>query len=86
MVLRSKDQALNPERYVLDGLKACVTSAIIHHAAARGIMIGEIDCLLKEHRCSRFLRWSHLYLHFEPDVWMLFGNREHLKRGVNRLT
>ena len=33
----AKDQPLNPAQYLLHGLTACVTNAIVYHVAARGI-------------------------------------------------
>jgi uncharacterized OsmC-like protein len=42
-VLLGNDQAPNPGEYLLTALAACVTSAIVYHAAARGIEIEDIE-------------------------------------------
>jgi uncharacterized OsmC-like protein len=42
-VLLGSDQAPNPGEYLLTSLAACVTSAIVYHAAARGIKIEGIE-------------------------------------------
>src|SRR5262245_34031502 len=42
-VLLGSDQGPNPGEYLLHALAACVTSAIVYHAAARGIAIEEIE-------------------------------------------
>jgi uncharacterized OsmC-like protein len=43
IVLLGRDQAPNPAEYLLTALAACVTSALVYHAAARGIKIEEIE-------------------------------------------
>jgi uncharacterized OsmC-like protein len=43
IVLLGRDQAPNPAEYLLTALAACVTSALVYHAAARGIEIEEIE-------------------------------------------
>jgi uncharacterized OsmC-like protein len=42
-VLLGRNQAPNPGEYLLTALAACVTSALVYHAAARGIKIEEIQ-------------------------------------------
>src|SRR5262245_6428092 len=46
-ILLGKDQAPNPVEYLLHSLAACVTSAIVYHAAARGIELQEIESRLE---------------------------------------
>ena len=46
-VLLGRDQAPNPGEYLLTALAACVTSALVYHAAARGIKIEEIESQLE---------------------------------------
>ena len=43
VVLLGRDQAPNPAEYLLTALAACVTSALVYHAAARGIKIEEVE-------------------------------------------
>ncbi len=42
-MLLGRDQAPNAGEYLLHALAACVTSTMVFHAAARGIMIEEIE-------------------------------------------
>ena len=42
-ILLGGDTAPNPAEYLLTALAACVTSAAVYHAAARGIKIEEIE-------------------------------------------
>jgi uncharacterized OsmC-like protein len=42
-ILLGKDQGPNAGEYLLHALAACVTSAMVYHAAARGIAIEEIE-------------------------------------------
>src|SRR5262245_17436722 len=42
-ILLGSDQSPNPGEYLLHALAACVTSAIVYHAAARGIAIEEVE-------------------------------------------
>src|SRR5262249_6988963 len=42
-ILLGQDQGPNAGEYLLHALAACVTSAIVYHAAARGIAIQEIE-------------------------------------------
>jgi len=42
-ILLGADQGPNPGEYLLHALAACVTSAIVYHAAARGISIEEVE-------------------------------------------
>src|SRR5262245_2363960 len=41
-ILLGTDQGPNPGEYLLHALAACVTSAMVYHAAARGIAIEEV--------------------------------------------
>jgi uncharacterized OsmC-like protein len=43
IVLLGRDQAPNPAEYFLSALAACVTSALVYHAAARGIKIEGVE-------------------------------------------
>jgi len=42
-ILLGRDQGPNAGEYLLEALAACVTSAMIYHAAARGIVIEEVE-------------------------------------------
>ena len=42
-ILLGKDSAANPAEYLLHALAACVTSAMVYHAAARGIHIEAVE-------------------------------------------
>jgi len=42
-ILLGKDQGPNAGEYLLHALAACVTSAMVYHAAARGIAIEEVE-------------------------------------------
>ncbi len=42
-LLLGKDQGANPVEHLLHALAACVTSAMVYHAAARGIEIDEVE-------------------------------------------
>ena len=46
-VLLGKDSAPNPVEYVLAALAGCVTSSIVYHAAAKGIMIKSMESRLE---------------------------------------
>lgn len=46
-ILLGGDQAPNAGEYVLHALAACLTSAIVYHAAARGIAIDGMECSLE---------------------------------------
>jgi len=46
-VLLGEDQAPNPVEYVLHALAGCLTSTLVYHAAARGIVIESIESNLK---------------------------------------
>jgi uncharacterized OsmC-like protein len=46
-VLLGRDQAPNAGEFVLHALAACLTSAIVYHAAARGIAIDSLQCKLQ---------------------------------------
>jgi uncharacterized OsmC-like protein len=42
-ILLGKDTAANPGEYLLHALAACLTTAMVYHAAARGIQIYELE-------------------------------------------
>ena len=42
-ILLGKDQAASPVEYLLHALAACVTSAMVYHAAAKGIALEEVE-------------------------------------------
>ncbi len=42
-ILLGRDQAPNPAEYLLAALAACVTTALVYHASARGIKIEEVE-------------------------------------------
>lgn len=46
-VLLSEDNGPNPVEYALTALAACVTTALVYHAAARGIKIDEVESKLE---------------------------------------
>lgn len=46
-ILLGTNKAANPGEYLLHALAACVTSAIVYHASARGIRIEEIESRLE---------------------------------------
>ena len=43
MILLGKDSAANPAEYLLHALAACMTSAMVYHAAARGVHIEAVE-------------------------------------------
>jgi uncharacterized OsmC-like protein len=42
-ILLGKDSAANPAEYLLHALAACLTSAMVYHAAARGVHIEAVE-------------------------------------------
>lgn len=46
-ILLGKDSGANPVEYLLHALAACVTTAMVYHAAARGIEIEEVESTLE---------------------------------------
>lgn len=46
-LLLGKDQGANPVEYLLTALAGCVTSAMVYHAAAKGIHIEEVESRLE---------------------------------------
>jgi uncharacterized OsmC-like protein len=42
-ILLGQDRAPNPVEYLLHALVACVTSALVYHAAAKGIKLQEVE-------------------------------------------
>ncbi|HEX6457678.1 MAG TPA: OsmC family protein [Thermoleophilaceae bacterium] len=43
-ILVGRDTAASPAEYLLHALAACMTSAIVYVAAARGIQLTEVEC------------------------------------------
>jgi uncharacterized OsmC-like protein len=43
LILLGKDSAANPAEYLLHALAACLTSAMVYHAAARGVHIEAVE-------------------------------------------
>lgn len=46
-VLLGEDHGANPVEYALTALAACVTTAMVYHAAARGIKLEEVESTLE---------------------------------------
>lgn len=46
-VLLGEDHGANPVEYALTALAACVTTAMVYHAAARGIQLEEVESTLE---------------------------------------
>ena len=46
-VLLGKDQGANPVEFVLHALAACLTTSLVYHAAARGILIESVESKLE---------------------------------------
>lgn len=46
-VLLGEDQGANPVEYALTALAACITTALVYHAAARGIYLEEVESKLE---------------------------------------
>lgn len=46
-ILLGKDRGANPVEFLLHALAGCVTSALIYHAAAKGIEIEEVESTLE---------------------------------------
>jgi uncharacterized OsmC-like protein len=46
-VLLGEDQGASPPEHVLTGLAACLTSSMVYHAAARGIVIESVESTLE---------------------------------------
>jgi uncharacterized OsmC-like protein len=46
-VLLGQDQGANPVEYALTALAACITTALVYHAAARGIQLEEVESRLE---------------------------------------
>ena len=47
LVLLGRDQAPNAGEHLLHALASCLTSAIVYHAAARGIVLDTLECNLE---------------------------------------
>ena len=47
LVLLGSDKSANPAEYVLHALAACLTTSMLYHAAARGIVIEEVESTLE---------------------------------------
>ena len=46
-VLLGEDKGPNPVEYILHGLTGCMTTSMVYHAAARGIVIGAVESKLE---------------------------------------
>jgi uncharacterized OsmC-like protein len=46
-ILLGEDRGANPVEYLLTALAACVTTALVYHAAAKGIQIEEVESRLE---------------------------------------
>ncbi len=46
-VLLGEDRGANPVEYALTALAACITTALVYHAAARGIQLEEVESRLE---------------------------------------
>jgi uncharacterized OsmC-like protein len=46
-ILLGEDKGPNPVEYLLKALAGCVTSALVYHAAAKGIEIEEVECAVQ---------------------------------------
>ena len=46
-VLLGRDNGANPVEYVLHALAACLTTSLVYHAAARGILVQEVESTLE---------------------------------------
>ena len=46
-VLLGKNEAPNAPEYLLHALAACLTGTIVYHAAARGIVLGGLECTIE---------------------------------------
>lgn len=46
-LLLGEDKGPNPVEYALTGLAACVTTALVYHAAAKGIQVDEVESRLE---------------------------------------
>jgi uncharacterized OsmC-like protein len=68
-VLLGRDLAPNPAEYLLTALAACVTSALVYHAAARGIKIDGIESQIEG----------------DVDVRGFLGLDENVRRGFQNI-
>ena len=69
VVLLGRDQAPNPAEYLLTALAACVASALVYHAAARGIAIEEVESQVEG----------------DVDVRGFLGLDENVRRGFQNI-
>lgn len=46
-ILLGKDEAANPVEHLLHALASCLTTSMVYHAAARGILIEEVESSLE---------------------------------------
>jgi uncharacterized OsmC-like protein len=68
-ILLGKDQGPNPVEYALTALAACVTTAIVYHAAAKGITIRSMESKLEG----------------DIDLQGFLGLREDVPRGYKEI-
>ncbi|MBS1803162.1 MAG: OsmC family protein [Acidobacteria bacterium] len=55
VILLGKDNAANPAEYLLHALASCLTSAMVYHAAARGVQIEAVESSIEGNLDARGL-------------------------------
>lgn len=68
-VLLGEDQGANPVEFVLHALAACLTTSLVYHAAARGILIESVESKLEG----------------DLDAQGLLGLSEKVRRGYQQI-
>lgn len=68
-LLLGEDRAPNPVEYLLHALVACVTSAMVYHAAARGIHLQEVETKIEG----------------EIDLHGFLGLNDNVRRGYKNI-
>src|SRR5262245_8393247 len=69
VLLLGNDAAPNPVEYLLHALAACVTSALVYHAAAKGIQLQEVESKVEG----------------EIDLHGFLGLDENVRRGYKKI-